>query len=152
MELKLLRLEAKVAGKDSRRQQRRQTGIGGAVASVSDRPPPIATASSTPNHSDEEVDSFENLELTPRGTNRNGNGIGSGVFPNGGILQRGGGPANIAVVTRSGASVASAVTATSFQEGDFSQVINDSERSDIEDEGDNNDDGSASSEYLPMNF
>ncbi len=155
MELKLLRLEAKVAGRDSRRQQRRQPGIGGAVASVSDRPPPSATASSTPNHSDEEVDSFQDLELTPRGTNRNGNGIGSGVFPNGGILQRGGGPANIAVVTRSGASVASAVTATSFQEGDFSQVVNDSERSDdgdIDDEGDNNDDGSASSEYLPMNF
>lgn len=153
MELKLLRLEAKVGGRDSRRQQRRQLGVGGDMAPVSDRPPPIATTSSTPNHSDEEVDSFEELELTPRGTNRNG--IGSGVFPsNGGILQRGGGPANIAVVTRSGASVASAVTATSFQEGDFSQAVNDSERSDdgdIEDEGDNNDDGSASSKCLSMN-
>jgi len=151
MELKLLRLEAKVAGRDTRRQQRRQQGIG-IDAAVTDRPPPIATASSTPNHSDEEVDSFEDLELTPRGTNRNGNGIGSGVFSSSGISQRGGGgPANIAVVTRSGASVASAVTATSFQEGDFSHAVNDSERSDdgdIEDEGDNNDDGSASSEYL----
>jgi len=149
MELKLLRLEAKVAGRDTRRQQRRQQGIG-IDAAVTDRPPPIATASSTPNHSDEEVDSFEDLELTPRGTNRNGNGIGSGVFSSSGISQRGGGgPANIAVVTRSGASVASAVTATSFQ--DFSHAVNDSERSDdgdIEDEGDNNDDGSASSEYL----
>jgi hypothetical protein len=155
MELKLLRLEAKVSGRDTRRQQRRQPGIGGNAATVSDRPPPIATASSTPNHSDEEADSFEELELTPRGTNRNGNGIGSGMFPNGGILHRNGGPANIAVVTRSGASVASAVTATSFQEGDFSHAVNDSERSDdgdIEDEGDNNDDGSASSECLPMNF
>lgn len=58
----------------------------------------------------------------------------------------GGGPANIAVVTRSGASVASAVTATSFQEGDFSNAMNDGEGSDgdIEDEGDDNDDGSAS--------
>ncbi len=150
MELKLLRLEAKVAGKDPRRQQRRHQGIGSTEA-VTDRPPPIATASSTPTHSDEEVDSFEELELTPRGTNRNGNGLGSGVFSNSGISQRGGGPANIAVVTRSGASVASAVTATSFQEGDFSHAVNDSERSDdgdIEDEGDNNDDGSASSEYL----
>ena len=146
MELKLLRLEAKVADRDSRRHQRRLPGIGGTAETMTDRPPPIATTSSTPNHSDEEVDSFEELELTPRGTNRNG--VGSGAFSYGGVLQRGGGPANIAVVTRSGASVASAVTATSFQEGEFPHAVHDSERSgdgDIEDEGDTNDDGSASS-------
>lgn len=50
-------------------------------------------------------------------------------------MHRSGGPANIAVVTRSGASVASAVTATSFQEG------NDG---DIENEGEDNDDVSES--------
>lgn len=144
MELKLLRLEAKVAQRDSRRQQRRQlAGIGGTGTTITDRLPPIAATPSTPNQSDEEVDSFEELELTPRGTNRHG--VGSGVFTHGSTIHRGG-PANILV--RSGASVASAVTATSFQEGEFVHAMNEDERSDdgdIEDEGDENDDGSASS-------
>jgi hypothetical protein len=130
MELKLLRLEAKVALRDSRRQQRRQPAI-------ADRLPPIAATPSSPNRSDEEVDSFDELELTPRGTNRQG--VGSGLFTHGGLMHRSGGPANIAVVTRSGASVASAVTATSFQEG------NDG---DIENEGEDNDDVSESSKYF----
>ena len=67
---------------------------------------------------------------------------------------RGVGPANIAVVTQSGASVVSAVTATSFQKGKFSHATNDDDRSDdgdIEDENGNNpnDDGSASRTYTP---
>lgn len=142
MELKLLRVEAKAAQRDSRRQRGRQPGIGGTAPAI-DRLPPIAATPSTPNQSqsDEEVDSFEELELTPRGTNRHG--LGSGLHV-GGMMHRGGmGPANIAVVTRSGASVASAVTATSFQEGDLH--VHDG---DIEDEGDDNDDGSASSKFL----
>lgn len=157
MELKLLRLEAKVAHRDSRRQRRQQNiantvGTGNAPAAmITDRLPPIAATPSTPNRSDEEVDSFEELELAPRGANRYS---GSGLFvTHGGMMHRGGvgphgGPANIAVVTRSGASVASAVTATSFQEGEFSHAMNEDERSadgDIEDEGDHHDDGSASS-------
>ena len=133
MELKLLRLEAKVALRDSRRQQRRQPAI-------ADRLPPIAATPSTPNRSDEEVDSFDEFELTPRGTKRQG--VGSGLFTHGGLMHRSGGPANIAVVTRSGASVASAVTATSFQEG------NDG---DIENEGEDNDDVSESSKYFAKN-
>ena len=148
MELKLLRLEAKLANRDSRR--RRQPGMGsGTSTTITDRLPPIAATPSTPNQSDEEVDSFEELELTPRGTNRQGSGLfthGSGM-----MLNRGGGPANINVVTRSGASVASAVTATSFQEGEFSHaMMNEDERSgdgDIEDEGEDGD-GSASSKYF----
>jgi len=147
MELKLLRIEAKVAHRDSR-FQRRQPNIGNitTTTAITDRLPPIAATPSTPNRSDEEVDSFEELELTPRG------GSASGLFVThgSGMVHRGGGvgPANIAVVTRSGASVASAVTATSFQEGEFSHAMNEDERSDdgdIEDEGDDNDDGSASS-------
>jgi len=146
MELKLLRIEAKVAHRDSR-FQRRQPNIGNitTTTAITDRLPPIAATPSTPNRSDEEVDSFEELELTPRG------GSASGLFVThgSGMVHRGGGvgPANIAVVTRSGASVASAVTATSFQEGEFSHAMNEDERSDdgdIEDEGDDNDDGSAS--------
>ena len=133
MELKLLRLEAKVA-LNSRHQQLRQP-------TIADRLPPIAATPSTPNQSDEEEDSFDELELTPRGTNRHG--VGSGLFT-GGLMHRSGGPANIAVVTRSGASVASAVTATSFQEGDFANA-NDG---DIEDEGEDNDDVSESSKYF----
>ena len=158
MELKLLRLEAKVAQRDSRRQQQQQQrpwqppGIhGGTPAAIMDRLPPIAATPSTPNRSDEEDDSFEELELTPRGANRHHHGISSGAYAHSGS-QRGLGPANIAVVTRFGASVASAVTATSFQEGDFSHAMNDdggSDDGDIEDEGDDNDDGSASSEFLP---
>jgi hypothetical protein len=135
MELKLLRIEAKVALRDSRRQQRRQPAI-------ADRLPPIAATPSTPNRSDEEMDSFDELELTPRGTNRHG--AGSGLCTHGGLMHRSGGPANIAVVTRSGASVASAVTATSFQEGDFANA-NDG---DIEDEVEDNDDVSESSKYF----
>lgn len=148
LQLKVLRLEAKVAHGDLRRQ-RRQPGIaGGTAPSITDRLPPIAATPSTPNHSDEEVDSFEETELTPRGANRHG-GIGSaGLFTQtGGMMHRGGGPANIAVVTRSCASVASAVTATSFQEGDFAHTMNDDERSDdggIENGGDDNDNGSTS--------
>lgn len=163
MELKLLRLEAKVAHRDPLRQQQRSRqpsrgaigqqqpgGIvyGGGAAAITDRLPPIAATPSTPNRSDEEADSFEELELTPRGANRHGQGVGSGLYTHGGGIHRGGGPANIAVVTRSGASVASAVTATSFQEGDFSHAMNDddgvSDDGDIEDEGGDNDDGSAS--------
>lgn len=145
MELKLMRLEAKAARRESRRQRRQPIGVAGsssiANATITDRLPPIAATPSTPNQSDEEADSFEELELTPRGTNRRINST-----------HRGGGPANIAVVTRSGASVASAVTATSFQDGEFIMRIED-ERSgdgDIEDEGDHNDDGdgSASSKCL----
>jgi hypothetical protein len=138
MELKLLRLEAKVALRDSRRQQRRQPAI-------ADRLPPIAATPSTPNRSDEEEDSFDELELTPRGTNRHV--VGSGVFNHSGLMHRSGGPANIAVVTRSGASVASAVTATSFQEGDFANA-NDG---DIDDEREDNDDVSESSKYFARN-
>ena len=165
MELKLLRLEAKVSQRDSRHGQRRQPG-GGVVAAgngpisalppaaITDRLPPIAATPSTPNRSDEEVDSFEELELTPRANRHGGLGgagmighSGTGLFMLGGA-QRGGdrGPANIAVVTRSGASVASAVTATSFQEGDFgphAMMSNEDERSDDEDIGE--DDGSTSS-------
>eukprot|EP00956_Cyclotella_meneghiniana_P035573 scaffold116131_cov76-Cyclotella_meneghiniana.AAC.2 len=103
MELKLLRLEAKVANRELHRQ-RRQPATGSLP--VTDRLPPIA-ATSSPNQSDEEVDSFEELDLTPR-TNR----LGSS-FSQGGTSTR-----NI-VVTRSGAgSVASAVTATSFLHDD----------------------------------
>ena len=57
-----------------------------------------------------------------------------GVFVThgGGMMHRGQGfgPANIAVVMQSGATVVSAVTATSFQEGEFSHATNDDERSD----------------------
>ena len=140
MELKLLRLEAKINQRDARRRQRslerRQPGIG-ANAPI-DRLPPIAATSSTPDGSDdEEIDSFEEHENTPR-ANRQAPGSTS-LAPSG--MLRGGGP--IAVVTRSGASVASAVTATSFQDQeDFAHAHDD--RSD----GINEDDGSASSEYL----
>ncbi len=148
MELKLLRLEAKITQRDMPR--RRQPGMGsGTSTTITDRLPPIAATPSTPNQSDEEVDSFEELELTPRGTNRQG----SGLFTHGsGMMHRGGGPANINVVTRSGASVASAVTATSFQEGEFSHAMMNDERSgdgDIEDEGEDGD-GSASSKCLRL--
>lgn len=137
MELKLLRLEAKINQRDSRRRQRslerRQPGMG-ANAPI-DRLPPIAATTSTPDGSDdEEIDSFEEQENTPR-ANRQAPGSTSlsGIY-------RGGGP--IAVVTRSGASVASAVTATSFQDQEeFAHAHDD--RSDGIDE----DDGSASSEY-----
>lgn len=138
MELKLLRLEAKVAHRELHRQ-RRQPGIG--TMPVTDRLPPIA-ATSSPNRSDEEVDSFEELDLTPRA---NRQGPSSSSFPQGGVNR---GPANIAVVTRSGASVASAVTATSFVDG-----LHDDERSggsgsqdgDVEDMDDDQNDGSVSS-------
>jgi len=135
MELKLLRLEAKVAQRDQPRQQRRQpnTASGGTTNNITDRLPPISATASTPNQSDEEVDSFEELELTPRGTNRQGSGL----------FTRGMGPATNITVTRSGASVASAVT----QEG---LTVNEDERSDdgdIEDEGEDDNDGSTSSEY-----
>jgi hypothetical protein len=137
MELKLLRLEAQVANRESQRQ-RRQPGVGGIP--VTDRLPPIAATPSTPNRSDEEADSFEELDLTPR-ANRQGVGFHGG-------LSRG----PIAVVTRSGASVASAVTATSFADGDFTRLHEDdarrsdgSEDGDVEDEMDDNNDGSASS-------
>jgi hypothetical protein len=45
---------------------------------------------------------------------------------------------NVVVTSRSGASVASAVTATSFQEGEFTHGVMDerSDDGDIEDEGD----------------
>lgn len=142
MELKLLRLEAKVAHRELHRQ-RRQPGIG--AMPVTDRLPPIA-ATSSPNRSDEEVDSFEELDLTPRA---NRQALGSSSFSQGGASR---GPANIAVVTRSGASVASAVTATSFADGDFTHLNDDEERSggsgsedgDVEDIDDQND-GSVSS-------
>ena len=145
MELKLLRLEAKVAQRDLRRQQRRQPGIAGGTTTITDRLPPIAATPSSPNQSDEEADSFEELELTPRGTNRQG----AGLFTHGGMTHRGVmGPAiPPAMIARSGASVASAVTATSFTEG---LTLNEDERSDdgdIEDEGDDDNDGSASSKY-----
>lgn len=136
MELKLLRLEAKINQRDSRRRQRslerRQPGMG-ANAPI-DRLPPIAATSSAPNGSDEEeIDSFEEQENIPRA---NRQAPGSTSLSQSGML-RGGGP--IAVVTRSGASVASAVTATSFQDQeDFAHAHDD--RSDGIDE----DDGSAS--------
>lgn len=141
MELKLLRLEAKVAHRELHRQ-RRQPAIG--TMPATDRLPPIA-ATSSPNRSDEEVDSFEELDLTPRA-----NRLGSSSFSQGGSR----GPANIAVVTRSGASVASAVTATSFADGDFAHLHDDDERSDgsgsedgdVEDMDDPND-GSVSSKF-----
>ena len=85
MELKLLRLEAKVAQRDLRRQQRRQPGIAGGTTTITDRLPPIAATPSSPNQSDEEADSFEELELTPRGTNRQG----AGLFTHGGMTHRG---------------------------------------------------------------
>ena len=141
MELKLLRLEAKLAHRELHRQ-RRQPGIG--TMPVTDRLPPIA-ATSSPNRSDEEIDSFEELDLTPRA-----NRLGSSSFSQGGASR---GPANIAVVTRSGASVASAVTATSFADGDFTHLHEDEERSggsdsedgDVEDMDDDQNDGSVSS-------
>ena len=156
MELKLLRLEAKIAHRESHRQ-RRQPGIGGIA--ITDRLPSIAATPSSPNRIDEEVDSFEELELTPRAT-RNGSGILA--HTHGGVNR--GGPANIAVVTRSGASVASAVTATSFPDVDFTHLHDDentedhamngeersasSEDGDVEDEEDDHDDGSASSKFI----
>ena len=76
MEFKLLRLG---------RQQRRQPGIAGGTTTITDRLPPIAATPSTPNQSDEEADSFEELELTPRGTNRQG----AGLFTHGGMTHRG---------------------------------------------------------------
>ncbi|KAL7538092.1 hypothetical protein ACHAXR_008981 [Thalassiosira sp. AJA248-18] len=145
MELKLLRLEAKAVNRDSRLQRRQPGMVGGTTTTITDRLSPIAATPSTPNHSDEEVDSFEELELTPR-ANRHSS-LYNTHPGGGGMMHRGGmGPANIAVVTRSGASVASAVTATSFQEGDFSQAMNDDEGSDeaIGDDEDINDDGSTS--------
>jgi hypothetical protein len=147
MELKLLRLEAKVAHRELHRQ-RRQPGIGSMP--VTDRLPPIA-ATSSPNRSDEEVDSFEELDLTPRA---NRQGLGSSTFSQGGVSR---GPANIAVVTRSGASVASAVTATSFADGDFAHLHDDEERSegsedgDVEDGMDDHNDGSESSKSCTVN-
>ncbi|KAL7484630.1 hypothetical protein ACHAW6_010262 [Cyclotella cf. meneghiniana] len=126
MELKLLRLEAKVAHRELHRQ-RRQPGIG--AMAVTDRLPPIA-ATSSPNRSDEEVDSFEELDLTPRA---NRQALVSSSFSHGGANR---GPANIAVVTRSGASVASAVTATSFADGDFAHLHDGEERSEGSEDGD----------------
>ena len=142
MELKLLRLEAKLAHQDSRRQRRQPNtnNTNTTTAPVSDRLQPILATPSTPKHSDEELDSFEELELTPRGTNRHQD-IGSAGS---GAILRGGG----VLVTRSGASVASAVTATSFQEGEFSHAMNEDGRSndgDIEDEGGHNSNDDASS-------
>ena len=167
MEMKLLRLEAKVTHRESHRQRGHQPpNIGGGVGvAITDRLPPIADTPSSPNGDriDEEVDSFEELELTPRAT-RQGLVVLGGAHPShhggGGGGNRERGPANIAVVTRSGASVASAVAETSFPDGDFSAHMhdeddeNDDERSarsedgDIEDEGDEDNDGSASSKYL----
>lgn len=132
MELKLMRLEAKVAHRELHRQ-RRQPGI--SAMPVTDRLPPIA-ATSSPNRSDEEVDSFEELDLTPRA-----NRLGSSSFSQGGASR---GPV---VVTRSGASVASAVTATSFADGHDEEERSGgsgSEDGDVEDMDDQND-GSVSS-------
>jgi hypothetical protein len=134
MELKVLRLEAKIANRESHRQRRHQSHGGVTM----DRLPPIAATPSTPNQSDEEADSFEEMDLTPRATRSSILGQTS----HGGGSR--GGPANIAVVTRSGASVASAVTAMSFPEEGFSQMdnaMNDngSEDGDVEDEGEDND-------------
>ena len=137
MELKLLRLEAKMAHREIHRQRRQP-----ATMPVTDRLPPIA-ATSSPNRSDEEADSFEELDLTPRA-----NRLGSSSLSQGGTNRS---PANIAVVTRSGASVASAVTATSFADGDFTNLHDEEERSEESgsDEGDVQDmdqnDGSVSS-------
>jgi hypothetical protein len=135
MELKLMRLEAKVAHRELHRQRRQPGSISAMPAT--DRLPPIA-ATSSPNRSDEEVDSFEELDLTPRA-----NRLGSS-FSQGGASR---GPANIAVVTRSGASVASAVTATSFADGHDEEERSGgsgSEDGDVEDiDGQN--DGSVSS-------
>lgn len=105
MELKLLRLEAKVTNRERElHRQRRQPATG--LLPATDRLPPIA-ATSSPNQSDEEVDSFEELDLTPR-TNRLGSSFSQGGASRGPV-----------VVTRSGAgSVASAVTATSFLHDD----------------------------------
>mmetsp|Transcript_20192 Transcript_20192/g.33231 ORF Transcript_20192/g.33231 Transcript_20192/m.33231 type:complete len:1159 (-) Transcript_20192:151-3627(-) len=131
MELKVLRLEAKIA---SHRLPRHQS-YGGTTM---DRLPPIAATPSTPNQSDEEADSFEELDLTPRATRSSS--VGHLSYGGGNR----GGPTNIAVVTRSGASVASAVTAMSFPDEGFSHMDhalnNDgSEDGDVEDEGDDND-------------
>ncbi len=132
MELKVLRLEAKIA---SHRQPRHTSNVGVTM----DRLPPIAAAPTTPNQSDEEADSFEELDLTPRATRSSS----VGQLSHGGGGNRGG-PTNIAVVTRSGASVASGVTAMSFPDEGFSHmdhVLNTggSEDGDVEDEGDDND-------------
>jgi len=150
MELKLLRLEAKVAQRQGR-QQPRQSGATstGTTTTTADRLPPIAAnAPSTPNQSDEEVDSFDELELTPRGTNRRS--VGAGLYNSSNIHRGGMGPANIAVVRNSGASVASAVTAQSFVEEGVSLTHEDegSDDGDIEDEGGGDNDGSASSKYM----
>jgi len=151
MELKLLRLEAKVAQRESHRQ-RRQPGIGGMA--IADRLPPIAATPTSPNRIDEEVDSFEELELTPRAARHSTN---PGPVHHGTTNR--GGPANIAVVTRSGASVASAVTATSFPEVDFGSHLhglNDDGRSagsedgDVEDEGEQHNDGDGSHSTPPQ--
>jgi hypothetical protein len=91
------------------------------------------------------------LDLTPRA---NRQGLGSSTFSQGGVSR---GPANIAVVTRSGASVASAVTATSFADGDFAHLHDDEERSegsedgDVEDGMDDHNDGSESSKSCTVN-
>ena len=136
MELKLLRLEAKIASRESHRQLRHQN-----VGNVTmDRLPPIAATPSTPNQSDEEADSFEELDLTPRAARSSS----LGHLSQGGGGGNRGGPTNIAVVTRSGASVASGVTAMSFPDEGFSNMDhamnNDgSEDGDVEDEGDDND-------------
>lgn len=151
MELKLLRLEARIAQRESHRQ-RRQPGIGGIA--ITDRLPPIAATPTSPNRIDEEVDSFEELELTPRAARLS---AGLGTLSHAGGNR--GGPANIAVVTRSGASVASAVTATSFPDVDFGSQTHDmnddgrsdgSEDGDVEDEGGeiNDGDGSHSSKSM----
>ena len=138
MELKVLRLEAKIA---NHRLPRHQSN---GSATMDRIPlPPIAATSSTPNQSDEEADSFEELDLTPRATRSSS----VGHLSHGGGGNRGG-PTNIAVVTRSGASVASAVTAMSFPDEGFSHMdhaLNNggSEDGDVEDEGDD-DDGSQS--------
>ncbi|KAK1748536.1 hypothetical protein QTG54_000475 [Skeletonema marinoi] len=139
-ELKVLRLEAKIASRESFRQSRHQSNGGVTM----DRLPPIAATPSTPNQSDEEADSFEELDLTPRATRSSS----VGQLSQGGGGGNRGGPTNIAVVTRSGASVASAVTAMSFPDEGFSHmdhVMNNdgSEDGDVEDEGDD-DDGSQS--------
>eukprot|EP00574_Skeletonema_japonicum_P005970 CAMPEP_0201716524 /NCGR_PEP_ID=MMETSP0593-20130828/2467_1 /ASSEMBLY_ACC=CAM_ASM_000672 /TAXON_ID=267983 /ORGANISM="Skeletonema japonicum, Strain CCMP2506" /LENGTH=926 /DNA_ID=CAMNT_0048206335 /DNA_START=33 /DNA_END=2813 /DNA_ORIENTATION=- len=134
MELKVLRLEAKIA---SHRQPRHLSNVGVTM----DRLPPIAAAPTTPNQSDEEADSFEELDLTPRATRSSS--VGQLSHGGGGGGNRGG-PTNIAVVTRSGASVASGVTAMSFPEEGFAHMdhamnTGGSEDGDVEDEGDDND-------------
>jgi len=161
MELKLLRLEAKVHSREAAQRQRTRQVFPGGSAAGSSVPlvsgpghlPPISTLSPAPNTIDEEDDlgSLDVLSHPPRDTRSRVSGTST-------LVSRG----PPAAVVSSGASLASAVTATSFLDGEVSLTqINDedddddggsSDDGDVEDEGDGMADNHEGSAATPNQF